>query len=63
MVEKHKHYVVIKYCIGWNFDGPIYAVHTLNYEKIPKPKPLKTKIPIVKGWRVLNTAYKHEHNH
>lgn len=62
MVKQLKNFNLIYYCIGWNFDGPIYAVHTISTQKLPKPKPNKKGFLPVMSWKSANRVFKHKHN-
>lgn len=64
MVEKHKNYNLVHYCIGCNIIGlPEYVTHFVDTRKNPSPKiSKKSSVPII-GFKQLRNWFKHEHNH
>lgn len=64
MIEKHKDYNLVHYCIGCNILGlPEYVTHFVDTRKSETPKfSGKSQLPII-GFKQLKNWFKHEHNH
>ena len=63
MVEKHKNYNLVHYCIGCNIIGlPEYVTHFVYTGKPKVPKISKKSQPPIVGFKQFKNWFKHEHN-
>lgn len=64
MIEEHKYYNIIYYCIGCDVTGqPIYATHFVWKRKIKPGFKKSWKIPLPIGFKQNKRNFKHDHNH
>ena len=63
MTETHKNYRLIRYTVGWGFDGPVEAIHFIPTGKPKHNYKTPASIIPIQSWGVLKRSFKHEHNH